>query len=109
MVFWLAVVGFWVLAVPIGAILTFEVELGVFGLWWGFVIGIYLTSLIGIWCLRRVDWDHEAKRSMKRLSSVMSTRRALEPSLTPGGESENEPSVNGMDNEYEGRKSGIHD
>lgn len=109
MVFWLAVVGFWVLAVPIGAILTFVVELGVFGLWWGFVIGIYLTSLIGIWCLRRVDWGHEAKRSMKRLSSVMSTRRVLEPRLTPGGESENEPSVNGMDNECEGRKSGIHD
>jgi hypothetical protein len=40
---------------------------------------------------------------MKRLSSVMSTRRVLEPSLTPGGESENEPSLNEMDNECEGR------
>ena len=102
MVFWLAVLGFWVLAVPLGAILTFVVELGVFGLWWGFTIGIYLTSVIGIWCLLRVDWDHEAKRTMKRLSSIMSTRRVQEPSLTPGGESENEPQVNGMDNACEG-------
>ncbi len=74
LVFWLAILGFWILGVPLGAILTFVVDLGVVGLWWGFAIGVYLTSIFGIWCLHRVDWDHEAKRTLNRLSSVMSTR-----------------------------------
>ena len=85
LVFWLAILGFWILGVPLGAILTFVVDLGVFGIWWGFAIGIYMTSIIGIWFLRRMDWDHEAKRTIKRLSSVMSTRLVLESSFTPGG------------------------
>jgi len=54
LVLWLNILGFWMLAVPLGAILTFVVGLGVFGLWWGMVIGIYLSSIIGIWYLRRV-------------------------------------------------------
>lgn len=76
LVFWLAILGFWVLGVPIGAILTFAAGLGVVGIWWGFTIGIYLTSLIGFWCFRRVDWDHEARKSEKRLSL---THRVLAP------------------------------
>jgi len=54
LVLWLNILGFWMLAVPLGAILTFVVGLGVFGLWWGMVIGIYLSSIIGMWYLRRV-------------------------------------------------------
>ena len=70
LVFWLALLGFWVVGVPLGAILTFVVGLGVFGIWWGFAIGVYFASIIGIWRLRRVEWDHEAKRTQTRLSSI---------------------------------------
>ena len=81
LVFWIAMLCFWVLAVPIGVILAFVVELGVFGLWWGFLIGMYLASVIGSWCLcRSVDWAHEAKRSVKRLSSSL-TGEESEPSV----------------------------
>ena len=74
---WLNVLGFWVLAVPIGSILTFVVGIGVFGLWWGMVIGIYLSSVLGLWHLRRVDWDHEARKTVRRLSTVTSTRLSI--------------------------------
>jgi MATE family multidrug resistance protein len=67
----LNILGFWVCAVPIGAVLTFVVDIGVAGLWWGFNIGIYASSAVGIWFLRmRVDWNLEAKKAMKRLSTL---------------------------------------
>jgi len=87
LVLWFNILGFWLLAVPIGSILTFVVGLGVFGLWWGFVIGIYLSGIIGLWYLRRVDWDLEARKTVKRLSSIISTRQ-IDAGITPSGENE---------------------
>merc|ERR1712176_788163 len=77
LVLWLNVLGFWVIGVPIGAILTFAVSgLGVFGLWWGFVAGIYSSGLVSLWYLSRVDWTKESRRTVKRLSSIgASTKR----------------------------------
>ena len=75
MVLWLNILGFWAFAVPIGASLTFAAGLGVFGLWWGFVIGIYLSAAICLLYLHRVDWTEEARRTVKRLSAIgMSTK-----------------------------------
>lgn len=69
----LNVLGFWVLGVPIGATLSFAAGVGVFGLWWGLVIGIYCTAMIGILILRfRMDWRKEAEKSIKRLSTLTS-------------------------------------
>jgi len=71
LVLWLNILGFWVCAVPIGAVLTFVVDLGVNGLWWGFNIGIYTSSAVGIFFLKaRVDWDQEAKNAAARLSTL---------------------------------------
>mmetsp|Transcript_21373 Transcript_21373/g.36726 ORF Transcript_21373/g.36726 Transcript_21373/m.36726 type:complete len:512 (+) Transcript_21373:141-1676(+) len=61
------VLGYWLLAVPFGAILTFAIGIGVSGLWWGMVIGIYLSAFLGLFYLRRVDWSHEAKKVENRL------------------------------------------
>jgi MATE family multidrug resistance protein len=69
----LNILGFWVLGVPIGATLSFAASLGVFGLWWGLVIGIYSTAIIGLLILRfRIDWRKEAENSIKRLSTLTS-------------------------------------
>ena len=90
LVFRLNMLGFWVLGVPLGAILTFAVGLGVFGLWWGMVIGIYLSAALGLYFLRRVDWNNEAKKAEKRLSIIASTRR-IDTDASPiddGGEEE---------------------
>ncbi len=64
---------------PLGAILTFVVDLGVCGLWWGMTIGIYLSAAIGLWYLRRVDWDKEVRKTLKRLSTIIaSTRQSVD-------------------------------
>mmetsp|Transcript_15265 Transcript_15265/g.28738 ORF Transcript_15265/g.28738 Transcript_15265/m.28738 type:complete len:528 (+) Transcript_15265:183-1766(+) len=68
----LNILGFWVLAMPIGAILTFVLDVGVAGLWWGFTIGIYSAALIGILFLWfRVDWKDEASKARKRITTAM--------------------------------------
>jgi len=74
-VLFLNILGFWLLAVPIGAVLTFVEKMGVFGLWWGFVIGIYSSGAIALVYLHRVDWKLEARRTIKRLSTIASSRR----------------------------------
>ena len=67
----LNILGFWVLGVPLGATLTFAAGLGVFGLWWGLVIGIYCTAIIGMFILRfSMDWRKEAEKSIRRLSTL---------------------------------------
>lgn len=92
-VLWLNILAFWIIAVPIGAILTFVAELGVYGLWWGMVIGIYTVSMIGIWYLRRVRWEHEAKKALKRLSTIVSTRQIAVPDVSSASQFEEEEGV----------------
>lgn len=73
----LNVLGFWVLAVPIGSLLTFVADLGVDGLWWGFTIGIYSSAAIGLWILQiRVDWQRETRKTAQRLSTTITTTRS---------------------------------
>lgn len=68
----LNVFGFWILGVPIGAILTFVVPLGVSGLWWGFNIGIYSAASFGlVFLLFRINWTEESRTAMRRISSVL--------------------------------------
>lgn len=58
------VLGFWFLAVPIGAILAFVANVGVAGLWWGFNIGIYSASIFGLVILyTRINWEDEVIRA----------------------------------------------
>ena len=70
LLFVLNVIGFWVLALPCGALLTFGLEgIGVAGLWWGMTIGIYSSSFLGLLLLKcYVDWDHEAKKAQDRIA-----------------------------------------
>jgi MATE family multidrug resistance protein len=71
LVFLLNVVGFWILAVPIGALLTFVAGIGVKGLWWGMSIGIYSSALIGLtWLKFRIGWKKETAKAQQRISVV---------------------------------------
>ena len=89
----LNIIGFWLLAVPVGSTLTFATEnLGVQGLWWGFVVGIYSSAAVGVLILwLRIDWNSEAENAVKRLStfSPLGQDAASENRLTSGGESDN--------------------
>lgn len=73
MVLYLNMLAFWVLAIPVGALLTFVGNSGVAGLWWGYVLGIYSASIIGVLVLKfRISWEKEAKNATKRISTMTS-------------------------------------
>ena len=67
----LNIIGFWLLAIPAGALLTFVADIGVNGLWWGMTIGIYSSSLIGLALLKfYINWDKEAEDAKYRISAA---------------------------------------
>ena len=68
----LNILGFWLLAVPVGSTLTFSgIDMGVQGIWWGFVVGIYASAFIGLVFLKfRIDWNLEATKASKRISAM---------------------------------------
>mmetsp|Transcript_1775 Transcript_1775/g.2564 ORF Transcript_1775/g.2564 Transcript_1775/m.2564 type:complete len:555 (+) Transcript_1775:49-1713(+) len=69
LLFLLNVIGFWVLAIPTGVLLTFVADIGVGGLWWGMTIGIYSSSILGILLLRfYINWRSEANDAKDRVA-----------------------------------------
>jgi len=43
---WLAVFAYWIISIPIGWWLAFEMEMGAPGMWWGITIGLTLTAIM---------------------------------------------------------------
>ncbi len=73
----MGVFGFWLVDHKLFAYLSFCLMLYLnviytlyllFSCRWGMAIGIYVAGTIGVCYLHRVDWNHEAKRTLKRLS-----------------------------------------
>ena len=56
--------GFWVLGLPMGFLLAFHFHVGVYGVWWGFCIGLFVISLLYLWALSRIDFEEEARRAL---------------------------------------------
>lgn len=65
----LNIIGFWILAIPFGSLLTFVGNIGVYGLWWGMTIGIYSSSILGI-CLLKfyINWGRAADMAKHRIA-----------------------------------------
>uniref|UniRef100_A0A7S3V5B3 Polysaccharide biosynthesis protein C-terminal domain-containing protein n=1 Tax=Chaetoceros debilis TaxID=122233 RepID=A0A7S3V5B3_9STRA len=67
----LNILGFWLLAVPFGAVLAFATNIGVRGLWWGFTVGLYSAAFIGIlFLVFRVNWEKEAFKAQRRIAQT---------------------------------------
>lgn len=45
----LALIGFWLLGLPLGMLLAYRADLGPRGLWWGFTIGLGAVAVLLIW------------------------------------------------------------
>jgi len=45
----LALIGFWLLGLPLGMLLAFRADFGPPGLWWGFTIGLGAVAVLLIW------------------------------------------------------------
>lgn len=80
LVFWLNILAFWILAIPVGSLLTFVGNAGVAGLWWGYVVGIYVAGMIGLLALKyRISWKEETRKAAKRLSALSSIHNGQIP------------------------------
>lgn len=67
----LNILAYWVLAIPMGSLLTFVGNASVKGLWWGFVIGIYAATIAGLIYLRFfLSWEKESEVTVKRISTL---------------------------------------
>lgn len=60
--------GFWVLGLPCGALLTFVADVGLQGLWWGLTVGLTVTTVISVVHLTQVDWEREVAKAAERAS-----------------------------------------
>ena len=66
----LNLLGFWVIGLPLGAVLTFgPTHIGVAGLWWGLAAGLTVVAAFGVGVLLRTDWPAEVRRAAARLGA----------------------------------------
>jgi len=83
LVFWLNILAFWILAIPVGSLLTFVGNASVAGLWWGYVVGIYVAGIIGFLAIKYfISWPEEAKKAALRLSTLSSIHVGHPPPTT---------------------------
>ena len=61
LVAWLNFGGFWVVGLSVGASLTFGLQIGVVGLWWGLAAGLSACAAVGVVFVGRTDWGEQAK------------------------------------------------
>ena len=57
--------GLWIVGLPLGLLLDFSMELGVFGLWSGLVVGLFTSSVILLW-----KWRKLIKLELMELSAL---------------------------------------
>ncbi|KAA8526502.1 hypothetical protein F0562_008295 [Nyssa sinensis] len=58
---------YYIVGVPLGALLGFYFKLGAKGIWSGMIGGTLMQTIILIWVTFRTDWNKEVEESMKRL------------------------------------------
>jgi Na+-driven multidrug efflux pump len=63
-------IGFWLMGVLLGYFLTFQVGMGLKGLWIGISCGDSSAAILNLSTLFFVDWDHEAAKAKERLASI---------------------------------------
>jgi MATE family multidrug resistance protein len=62
------VIGYYIIGLPVGALLAFYVGWRVAGLWWGLIIGLVVVSAGYIVYLAvLVDWNKEVELAAKRI------------------------------------------
>jgi len=58
-------IGFWMCGVPIGGVLCFFMPFGIYGLWYGLIVGLVVVSVASGFVLAMVDFKQEALRALE--------------------------------------------
>lgn len=61
--FYANIVGYWVLSIPVGALLCFRLGFGVLGLWFGFCLGLFTVAVWLLLCWWRADIYGDSRES----------------------------------------------
>ncbi|XP_009356574.2 protein DETOXIFICATION 41 [Pyrus x bretschneideri] len=78
---WQAVVAYvnltcyYIIGLPIGCVLGFKTSMGVSGIWWGMIIGVFLQTVTLIVLTARTNWDSEVVKAAERLKKSASAER----------------------------------
>eukprot|EP00298_Acanthocystis_sp_HF-20_P017469 c21755_g1_i1.p1 GENE.c21755_g1_i1~~c21755_g1_i1.p1 ORF type:complete len:153 (+),score=67.56 c21755_g1_i1:20-478(+) len=56
-------IGFWLLGIGVGILLTFQLEWGLPGLWWGIASGVFFTTILSLILLYNINWRKEATKA----------------------------------------------
>ncbi|XP_031477887.1 protein DETOXIFICATION 40-like isoform X1 [Nymphaea colorata] len=59
---------YYVVGIPLGALLGFKFDLGAKGIWSGMLGGTVMQTLILMWVTYRTDWNKEVEKAQNRLS-----------------------------------------
>ncbi|KAK4275647.1 hypothetical protein QN277_018690 [Acacia crassicarpa] len=58
---------YYVIGLPLGCVLGFKTSLGVAGMWWGMIAGIFFQTVILIILTARTNWDVEVEKAVARV------------------------------------------
>lgn len=61
---------YYIIGLPLGAIIAIYFEVGVVGLWMGITLGLTLISVVGLIIICRTDWEHLITTSNSLLAGV---------------------------------------
>jgi len=74
---WSNLLGFWVLGMPVCAVLAFVARLGVVGLWIGLVTGLSCSALFVLIMFLRLDWEKEAESAVAAQVAAKATEEEV--------------------------------
>lgn len=76
-------VGFWLLGVLLGYMLTFRVGLGIRGLWIGIASGDTAAASLNMILVLLINWKREAQKAAERVNDMQPTTAAAAPEVNP--------------------------
>ncbi|XP_052203726.1 protein DETOXIFICATION 40-like [Diospyros lotus] len=73
---------YYVIGIPLGAILGFTFDLGAKGIWSGMMAGTFIQTLILVWVTARTKWDQEVEKARDRLGKWEESDQQRQPLLS---------------------------
>ncbi|XP_038888771.1 protein DETOXIFICATION 40-like [Benincasa hispida] len=69
---------YYIIGVPLGALLGFYFNFGAKGIWVGLMGGTFMQTIILVWVTWRTDWNKEVDEAIKRLNKWDDTKQIVE-------------------------------
>ncbi|KAL6134992.1 hypothetical protein ACLB2K_067220 [Fragaria x ananassa] len=68
---------YYIIGLPIGCVLAFRTSMGVAGIWWGMIIGVFLQTATLIVLTARTNWDAQVVNAAERVKRSASVEHLL--------------------------------